>query len=112
MDRFLLAEKPMHPEKSGCFILHTIEPEMLIEVHHEAFGAGDNKLFFTGNYENKGVIETITFTVCQLFPKKRKVTEELKIKISHAFERAWRWYVSYLKWEDESFDEKDQANFN
>ncbi len=106
MDRFLLSENQMiDPDKRRVFIFHTQQPAMLIEVHHEAYATGDEKMFLTGNYLNPdGVIETITLDIAALFCDP-DVTDELKERINKVLSKAWHWYTSYLKWEDEQVDE-------
>lgn len=113
MDRFIWSENPMHPDDSGCFIVHTIHPEMIIRVDHETFAVGDGKMFLTANYENSnGDIETVTLTIAQFLPKNIHVTDQLRMDVDHTLQRAWRWYASYLKWEDDNIDEGNNAIFN
>lgn len=102
MDRFLLSENPMiDPDKRRVFIFHTQFPQMLIEVHHEAYAAGNSNLFLTGNYQNiDGVIETVTLETTQVFTEKG-----VEARVNKVLSKAWHWYTSYLKWEDEQIDE-------
>lgn len=114
MDKFLLAENPMiDPVKRRVYILHTQAPAMIIEVHHEAIGVGDNKMFFTGNYKNSdGLIETITLDIAALLICEPEISNELKRKIEKILSKAWHWYVAYMAWEDGNIDEDDKANLN
>lgn len=107
MDRFLLAENPMiNADKRRVFIFHTQQPPMLIEVHHEAYATGDEKMFLTGNYLNRdGVIETITLDIAAILICDLELTDKLKERINKVLNKAWHWYTSYLKWEDEQVDE-------
>ena len=98
MDRFLLAENPMiNADKRRVFIFHTQFPSILIKVHHEAYAVGNGNLFLTGNYLNTdGAIETITLEATKVFTDKDVETLANKV-----LNKAWHWYTSYLKWEDE-----------
>jgi hypothetical protein len=109
MDRFLLAENPMiDADKRRVYIFHTQQPPMLIEVHHEACAFGDGELYMTGNYLNSDdLIETITLSVAALLICEPEVSEELKKKVNKVLNKAWHWYVAYLKWEDEQIDEME-----
>lgn len=103
MDRFLLAENPMR-ENDDLFIIHTIDPPMIIQVHHEAVGTGRATL--TVNYQgSSGLIETITLEVVSSIDYERISSD----RIAKLLNRAWHWYKAYLEWEDENFDEDERA---
>lgn len=114
MDRFLLAENPQIPaERRKIYIMHTQQPPMLIQVHHEAIAIGDGKLFITGNYQGvDGIIETITLDIAALLICEPELSELLKERIQKTLNKAWHWYVAYLKWEDGNLDETETATLN
>lgn len=106
MDKFLLAENPMvEGDNHPIYIFHTQKPSMLIQIHHEAIAVGDAKMHVTGNYKNpEGLIETISLSVEGLLICEPKLSEELKLKVEKTLNKAWHWYVAYLKWEDNNID--------
>ena len=111
MDKFLLAENHMIPaDRRKIYIVHTQQPPMLIQVHHEAIAIGSSEYTLSGQYDNAGIIETITLDVSALLICDSVVTEELKAKIEKTLSKAWHWYCAYLKWEDEQFDEMENDN--
>lgn len=106
MDRFILAENPMHPAQSGCFIIQMIDPITIIgciEGHevipgrrclHESFRNSD------------GITEEWTLYIHHLFTTNMNAADDnLSLQIAEAvMKRAWRWYRAYLEWEDEQID--------
>lgn len=108
MDKFLLAENPQIPsDKRKIYIFHTQKPPMLIQVFHEAMAFGSNYDVLTGQYENDGIIETITLQVSALLICEPSVSDELKERVIKVLNKAWHWYTAYLKWEDDQFDKMD-----
>lgn len=105
MDKFLLAENPIKDDTNRqLFIIHTIQPIMFIEVHHEAIAVGDSRSYLIANYSRGGLIETITLHATKVFVCNPEISEELKDKVEQVLKRAWRWYSSYLNWEDDNID--------
>lgn len=88
-------------DNNPVYIFHTQQPPMLIEIHHEAIVTNDG-MSLTVNYRNiDGDIETITFTVPALLICEETLSNELKNRVLKVLDKAWHWYVAYLKWEDE-----------
>lgn len=100
MDRFLLSENQMvEREPNPLYIFHTQEPAMLIQVHHESIIAGSNQQYITGNYMGEDcIIETITLVVKKVY--QNADSDQIKKVLN----KAWHWYIAYLKWEDEQLD--------
>ncbi len=97
MDRFLLAENPMS-DTNSLAIIHTVEPVAIIEVldgHISPSGQDTRHGHFT--YGD----ELWTLQVKHLFTTSFEPhTHELLI--NKLLSRAWRWYRSYLEWEDQA----------
>jgi hypothetical protein len=105
MDKFLLAENPMRPDNKGCFIVHAIPPFTLIRARVGRMEVKSNAP--VGNYAFKnidGVTEDWTLYVVY--------SEGNAEQCEHIISRAWRWYRSYMEWEDKNIDTDDYAKEN
>lgn len=102
MDKFLLAENPMRPELSGCFIIHMLDPVAIIRCTQGV--TGDDTIRKSYSFENiDGVPEVWTLSVYHLFTTDfLKTPEDRATKL---LDRAWRWYRAYLEWEDKNREE-------
>ena len=92
------------PDKRRVYIYHTQRPRMLIEIHDESLGLSG--LYVTGHYENGGIIETFTLSVNDNIDNADKDSAEKVLN------KAWHWYIAYLKWEDDNIDTDEQAQLN
>lgn len=96
MDKFLLAENPLRPDDSGHWIIHLLDPIAIISctngfMLHKKNDTTIYKKFSLQNSE-------WTLSIYHLFTT--DFLEEPKDKAIPLLNRAWRWYRSYLEWED------------
>lgn len=108
MDKFLLAENPMRPEQSGSFIIHMLDPVAIIKCdeNHVHFLPGKfYKHFQFNNSDN--LMENWTLSIHFMFTKELDSEQHDKI-VDHMLDRAWRWYRSYLEWEDKQIDDYEK----
>jgi hypothetical protein len=109
MDRFLLAENPMRPEQSGLWVIHLLEPRAIIRCTqgHERPGA----LYRHYQYKNSDrITEEWTLSVHHLFTQDFTTPQEQIWETM--LDRAWRWFRSYLEFEDKNIDEDEAAADN
>lgn len=102
MDKFLLAENPMRPDQSGRFIVHMLDPVAIIEceLEHNEYPPGKwYKHYYFQNIDE--VIENWTLSIHFMFTKELDSEQHHKL-VNHMLDRAWRWYRSYLEWEDKN----------
>ena len=99
----------MHPE-GGTHILHTIKPKCLIECvnideNPNTVSSGlPHRIFEYRNTD--GITETWELTVRDTYDN-----SELH-EVGKCIERAWRWYRSYLEWEDGNIDTEEELKWN
>lgn len=108
MDKFLLAENPMRPE-SGTWIIHLLSPQAHIKCTegHERVGA----MYRHYEYKNTdGVIEEWTLSI-QFFFTQDFTTPQHELW-EPLLDRAWRWFRSYMEFEDKKIDDAEEANEN
>lgn len=104
MDKFLLGENPLRPE-SGLWIIHMLDPVAIIrctEVKEAADKVSQDYVYI--NTDN--VAEQWTLSV---FFIDKDIEEK---EMYHLLDRAWRWYRSYMQWEDKNIDTNEEANEN
>ena len=102
MDKFLLAESPFHPERSGAFIIHLKNPIAIIrcsEGHIEIDSIYEHFQFKNSD----GLIEEWTLSAFHFFTT--DFISEPETQAKPLLSRAWRWYRSYLEWEDKNIDD-------
>lgn len=83
----------MHPEESGCFLIHAIKPFSMIRADLGRVEIKSNAP--VGNYAFKnmdGLIEDWTLSVVY--------SEGTREQCEQIISRAWRWYRAYMEWED------------
>jgi len=98
LTRFLIADNPM-VEGSPSAIIHTLEPQAIIMIIE-----GHRILFDTRPYRHfQFKDEKYTFIVHHLFA--RKFDKQHHIIVDKICSRAWRWFMSYMQWEDEQIKE-------
>jgi len=102
MDKFLLAENPMRPEQSGLWIVHLLTPQAIIKCieGHEHTASPFKHYSFKNSDE---VIEEWTLSAYHFFST--DFITEPEEQVTPLLDRAWRWYRSYMQWED------NQTNF-
>lgn len=93
MDKFLIAYNDMSGS-DDTFIVHALPPFALIQAFQ---GAGkvnlDNRLFQSFAFRNsQGVVEDWTLVIVY--------TEASMEQADKLLSKAWRWYRSYMEWED------------
>lgn len=100
MDRFLLAENPMNTSGGATVIVHTIEPKAMIQVHngHDPIDFGYSKQYSFKNTD--GDIEQYTLRLFHYFTEDFN-EDNHKPAAYKIMDKAWHWYMAYLKWEDE-----------
>ena len=107
MDRFLLAENPMKDDGKQ-YVIHTIKPKTIIEAAEpsdELVSSGYPHAVY--KYTNSdGVPETWALVIRDVYDN--STNEEL----GKLLDRAWRWFRSYMEWEDENIDEQEDAQWN
>jgi hypothetical protein len=99
MDRFLLAENPMN-EGGGIAVIHTIDPVAIVECIEEHFDYPADTYYKHFSFTNiDGDKENWTLRLHHLFSTELDSEQHHKI-VNHLLDRAWRWYQSYMNWED------------
>ena len=114
MDRFLLAENPIKNPNSNqydpLYIIHTLEPKCIIE----AVCLNDIDSI------DKTVLPSMTFNHLN----SDGINEEWRLIVRDQYStlnydelqkllpRAWRWYRSYLEWEDKNIDIQEEGKWN
>lgn len=108
MDKFLLAENPMR-EDSGTWVIHLLEPKAIIrctEGHVKIDSVYKHYQFKNSD----GAIEEWTLSAYHFFTT--DFLTEPETQAIPLLDRAWRWYRSYMNWEDKNIDIDDQATDN
>lgn len=104
MDKFILGENPMRPDDPGLFIIHLLQPVAIFECLEGHVDKRD--IFKHYSFQNTdGVIEEWTLSVHHFF-----TTDFLKEPAEQAaplMDKAWRWFRSYLEYEDKLIDEDE-----
>ena len=110
MEKFVLAENPMsNDETPKQYILHLPRPTAIIQIHLDKI-TPENKYHKHFEYlNNDGINEQYTFSV--LFYFSEDFSEDEK-KVYKLIDKAWRWYLSYLRWEDNNIDLDNYAKNN
>jgi hypothetical protein len=109
MDKFLIAENPMRPDDSGLWIIHLLNPQAHIEClegHIQTDKIHKNYSFINSD----GVIEEWTLSAHFFFTT--DFISDPEQQVAPLLDRAWRWFRSYLEFEDKNIDTNEQANDN
>lgn len=117
MDRFLLCENPMKDENRPIYILQNIKHRMLIQVipygdlEHTGYTLEDVFDLFT--YDNPaGFTENYMLKVVEFYDLDITEIDEVMPEIRLHITKAWKWYKSYIIWQDKEIDfEGDTDNF-
>jgi hypothetical protein len=91
MDKFLLAQNPMTGGKSGQFVIHMLDPVMIITCqtgHLELYG----RTYRQYQFADKG--STIYLWTLSVHHSQDGTNLERENAI---LDRAWRWFRSYLE---------------
>lgn len=111
MNRFLLAENPMNDgENIKQYIIHTIKPKLIIEAvdateHPDVVSSGFPHQVY--EYVNSdGIPETWALIIRDVYDG--STTEEQ----GKLLDRVWRWFRSYMEWEDGNINEQEDAQWN
>lgn len=105
MSRFLLAENPMHPEQSGVWVIHTLNPKAMIQCL-EGSGKTDAPHLHCEFKNKNGDIEQWTLSAYHFF-----TTDFLTDPQEQAIpllKKAWRWYRAYLEWEENQIESDEE----
>lgn len=108
MDKFLLADNPMRPE-SGFWVIHLLNPQAHIqcmEGHVQTDKIHKHYQF----RNNDGVVGEWTLSA-QFFFTTDFISEPEK-QVIPLLDRAWRWYRSYMEFNDKNIDTDERANEN
>lgn len=107
MERFLLAESPFFPERSGLWIVHLLNPISIFQVVEGRVNP-EGKIFGNYTYVNSdGMKEAWTLVVFHFFTT--DFISDPDVQALPLLKRAWRWYLSYLKWVDQNISHSEEA---
>lgn len=100
----------MRPSDSGQWINHMLDPKAMIRCSMGHI-APPEQLFKHYQYiGTDGIIEDWTLSIYHYFTTDFSDGQEEKaLKL---LDRAWRWYRSYLEWDDKNIDIDDYAKDN
>lgn len=118
MDRFLLAENPNKEADDRLFVLHTVSPRILVECIclNEAPGDEDMEAIFSFYQfvNSDGVLEKWQLIIRQYYDAidVDDVADEEVPRYRKTIDKAWRWFRSYLEWEDDNLDMNEIASQN
>jgi hypothetical protein len=108
MDKFILGNNPMR-DNSDTWITHLLDPKAIIrctEGHVEI-----DAVYRHYQYRNSdGVIEEWTLSAYHLFTTDFLTPPEEQA--GKLLDKAWRWYRSYMEFEDKNIDTDNEANNN
>jgi hypothetical protein len=109
MDKFILGENPMR-EKHDLFIIHLLNPIAIFQAHEGTVDV-KNKIHHHYQFKNTdGIIEEWTLSVHHLFTT--DFISEPSEQAKPLMDKAWRWYRSYLDWEDNNINTDEYASEN
>lgn len=91
MDKFLLASNPMTGNKSGQFVIHMLEPVMVITCNP---GHIDAKGQESKHYQFSDAMLTVHEWTLSIYHSESTANLERQVAI---LDRAWRWFRSYLE---------------
>lgn len=108
MDRFLLAENPMRDD-SGIWIIHLLEPQAIMRCT-EGYVQIDN-IYKHYQFKNgDGEIEQWTLSAYHFFTT--NFISEPEQQVVPLLDRAWRWYRSYMEFEDHNINTDNDTKEN
>lgn len=94
-------------ENGSQAVIHTIDPVAIIEVckDHLTFKEGIYFQHFT-HTNLEGEEEGFTFRLHFQFSRSLADGEAQAKEVSQLMNRAWRWYQSYMNWEDKQHEKE------
>jgi hypothetical protein len=106
MDKFLLGENPMRSGDSGLWVIHLLSPQAHIQcIEGKIETPGTCRHYVYINSDN--VAEEWT-----LFMHYISIATLTDAEYDHLLDRAWRWFRSYLEFEDNNIDENERSKDN
>lgn len=101
MTRFLIADNPM-VEESTTSIIHTLDPQSIIEVLE------GHLVVKTPHRHYQYNDELYTLRIHHLFTQQFD-SEQHHLIVTKILDKAWHWYMAYQKWEDDWIDEMENS---
>lgn len=111
MDKFILGENHMRDAKSrDLFIIHLLNPIAIFQAHLGTVEV-KNKIFKHYQFlNNDGKIVEWTLSTHHFFTT--NFVSDPKDQVIPLMDKAWRWYRSYLNWEDNNLDLQNEPDLN
>ncbi|MDE3248675.1 MAG: hypothetical protein KGO82_08455 [Bacteroidota bacterium] len=96
MDKFIIGNNEMGPEKHIWYITHLLSPQAIIAVHngHVDFKAGT----YYQQFDFEG--EQYTLQIHFMFSRSLGDGEAQAAEAASMLKKSWRWYRAYMEWED------------
>lgn len=111
MDKFILGENHMRDAKNrDLFIIHLLNPIAIFQAH---IGTVEVKNKIHQHYQflnSDNIIEEWTLSTHHFFTT--DFIKEPHEQVKPLMDKAWRWYRSYLQWEDNNIDFDNEAELN
>lgn len=109
MDKFILGENPMR-KSEDIYIVHLLNPIAIFQAHQGTIEVKE-KIFHHYQFRNSDrIVEEWTLSTHHFFST--DFIKEPSEQVKPLMDRAWRWYRSYMEWEDNNIDLNDYANEN
>lgn len=109
MDKFILGENPMRND-NDVFIIHLLNPIAIFQAHVGTVEV-KNKIYQHYQFKNAdGIIEEWTLSTHHFFTT--NFISEPHEQVKPLMDKAWRWYRSYMQWEDNNIDLGNYAKEN
>ena len=108
MDKFLIADNPMRDD-SGTWVIHLLDPKSIIrctEGHVQIDSVYKHYQFKNSD----GILEEWTLSAYHFFTT--DFLTEPEQQAIPLLDRAWRWYRSYIQFEDNNIDANEESNEN
>lgn len=108
MDRFLIADNPMRDD-SGTWVIHLLDPQahiQCLEGHLQTDKVHKHYQFRNGD----DVLEQWTLSAHFFFTT--DFISEPEVQVLPLLDRAWRWYRSYMEFEDNNIKENEEPEDN
>lgn len=114
MDRFLLADNPMRPDQSGCFIIHMIDPISIIACHENHVDIINQPCRQYSYTNSDGILEHWTLSVHHMYTANMAALDDVNSQamIDKLLKKAWHWYKAYMDWEDDNIDLEEYGKEN
>lgn len=97
-------------EEKDIFIVHLLNPIAIFQAY-EGYAEIKGKIYGHYQFRNiEGVIEEWTLSTHHFFTT--DFIKEPADQVKPLMDKAWRWFRSYLDWEDNNIDTDDYAKEN